>query len=79
MLGSRYGFVPSTYAVEQLPEFDWLRGYPTGRSVTELEFAYGALDSITHARAPVRLFLILLFCNLGKLKLYSGACGHMSA
>jgi len=47
MLGNRYGFVPSSYnsAVATAPTFDWLLKYPSGRSVTELEFAYGVFNA----------------------------------
>lgn len=47
MLGSRYGWVPEKYEVPDLPQFDWLQSFPAGRSVTELEFEYGALSAPT--------------------------------
>ena len=44
LLGQRYGFVPDTYEVPDSPEYDWVRDYPTGRSITELEIFHGALS-----------------------------------
>ncbi|XP_071942652.1 telomerase protein component 1-like [Antedon mediterranea] len=44
LLGNRYGYVPESYDVsKQSEEFDWLKDYPTGRSITELEMQHGAL------------------------------------
>ena len=45
MLGNRYGFVPSEYVADSLPKYDWLQTYPSNRSITELEFIYGALEA----------------------------------
>ena len=44
MLGSRYGWVPDKYTVPDSPEYDWVRAYPPGASVTELEMHYAALS-----------------------------------
>ncbi len=54
MLGSRYGSVPSEYVTDGEARFDWLREYPSGRSVTELEFVYGALEAQRISGRPVR-------------------------
>ena len=43
LLGERYGWVPNKYVVPDTPEFDWVRSYPTGASVTELEMHCAAL------------------------------------
>lgn len=43
ILGERYGYVPETYNVPDTPEYDWVRNYPTGSSVTELEMHLGVL------------------------------------
>eukprot|EP01119_Soliformovum_irregulare_P015829 TRINITY_DN4519_c0_g1_i1.p1 TRINITY_DN4519_c0_g1~~TRINITY_DN4519_c0_g1_i1.p1 ORF type:complete len:1529 (-),score=494.33 TRINITY_DN4519_c0_g1_i1:1256-5488(-) len=43
ILGQRYGWVPSEYTLPDLPQFDWVKNYPKGRSITELEFEYGCL------------------------------------
>ncbi len=43
MLGERYGWVPEKSAVPDSPEFDWVREYPAGASVTELEMHCAAL------------------------------------
>ncbi|XP_029437372.1 LOW QUALITY PROTEIN: telomerase protein component 1 [Rhinatrema bivittatum] len=37
ILGERYGYVPDDYNVPDVPEHEWLRSYPKGRSITELE------------------------------------------
>ncbi|KAM7158808.1 telomerase protein component 1 isoform 1-T4 [Molossus nigricans] len=37
ILGSRYGYVPSTYSLPDHPHFLWAQQYPPGRSVTEME------------------------------------------
>jgi telomerase protein component 1 len=44
MLGDRYGWVPDKYVNSGDPSLSWLSEYPAGRSVTELEFHYGALQ-----------------------------------
>ena len=41
ILGDRYGYVPDKYIVPDTPEFDWLKVYPQGASVTELEMHLG--------------------------------------
>ena len=43
MLGQRYGWVQGKYTVPDLEEYDWIREYPTDRSITELEMYHGAL------------------------------------
>ena len=43
MLGQRYGWVQDKYMVPDLEEYDWIREYPTHRSITELEMYHGAL------------------------------------
>ncbi|XP_019622302.1 PREDICTED: telomerase protein component 1-like [Branchiostoma belcheri] len=43
ILGERYGWVPDSYVVPDSPEFDWLKSYPAGRSMTELEIHHAAL------------------------------------
>ncbi|KAK3095524.1 hypothetical protein FSP39_015646 [Pinctada imbricata] len=43
ILGSRYGYVPDKYDVPDTQEFQWLKAYPQGASVTELEMHSGAL------------------------------------
>ena len=42
-LGERYGWVPDKYVVPDTSEFDWVREYPSGASVTELEMHCAAL------------------------------------
>lgn len=44
LVGKRYGYTPKEYRVfSGDPKLDWLKAYPAGRSVTELEMHYGAL------------------------------------
>lgn len=43
ILGERYGYVPESYNVPDTPEYDWVRDYPKGASVTELEMHLGVL------------------------------------
>ncbi|XP_056665943.1 telomerase protein component 1 [Monodelphis domestica] len=37
ILGSRYGYVPPNYNLPDHPHFHWVKDYPPGRSVTEME------------------------------------------
>ncbi|XP_050397784.2 telomerase protein component 1 [Patella vulgata] len=43
ILAERYGYMPETYDVPDTSEYDWVKNYPAGASVTELEMHYGAL------------------------------------
>ncbi|XP_053406458.1 telomerase protein component 1-like [Mercenaria mercenaria] len=43
ILGERYGWVPDKYDVPDTPEFKWVKEYPLGASVTELEIQAAAL------------------------------------
>ena len=43
MLGQRYGWVQDKYMVPDLEEYDWIREYPSHRSITELEMHHAAL------------------------------------
>ena len=50
ILGQRYGWCPTEYSVPESVEYDWIRHYPKGRSITELEMYHGALadpDKVT--------------------------------
>eukprot|EP00731_Ephydatia_muelleri_P016594 Em0009g1018a len=50
LLGQRYGWVQDEYWCPDTPEYDWLREYPAGRSITELEMHHAALcnpDKVT--------------------------------
>ncbi|KAH3757178.1 telomerase protein component 1 [Pelomyxa schiedti] len=50
LVGNRYGWVPNEYTVPDHERFDWVKSYPVGRSVTELEMYSGAIkDSNPHA------------------------------
>ena len=43
LLGQRYGWVQDEYWCPDTPEYDWLREYPAGRSITEIEMHHAAL------------------------------------
>ena len=43
LLGQRYGWVQEQYVIPDSPEFDWLREFPPGRSITEVEMNHAAL------------------------------------
>jgi len=45
LLGERYGWVQSEYEVSDTPEFDWLREFPSGRSITEIEMQHACLSN----------------------------------
>eukprot|EP01114_Cavostelium_apophysatum_P022723 TRINITY_DN831_c0_g1_i3.p1 TRINITY_DN831_c0_g1~~TRINITY_DN831_c0_g1_i3.p1 ORF type:complete len:1975 (+),score=566.67 TRINITY_DN831_c0_g1_i3:1485-7409(+) len=48
LMGNRYGWVPDEYLVPDEPRFDWLKDYPAGRSITELEFYYACIKEKSH-------------------------------
>ena len=43
LLGQRYGWIHDEYRVPDSPEFDWLKEFPPGRSITEVEMHHAAL------------------------------------
>ena len=43
LLGQRYGWAPEEYQHPDMPEYDWLKEYPPGRSITEVEMYHAAL------------------------------------
>ncbi len=43
LLGQRYGWVQDQYMIPDSPEFDWLREFPSKRSITEIEMNHAAL------------------------------------
>lgn len=45
LVGSRYGWTPDKYVVPDHDRFDWVKEYPEGRSVTELEMYLGAVKN----------------------------------
>ena len=49
LLGDRYGWVPESYHLPTAADrerFSWLRSFPVGRSITNIEMHYGALKDI---------------------------------
>jgi hypothetical protein len=52
----RYGWVPKQYKYPDEPQFEWLKTFPSGYSITHLEMEYGALqDRAKNARAAFYL------------------------
>ncbi|XP_061446484.1 telomerase protein component 1 [Rhineura floridana] len=54
ILGERYGHVPEEYSLPDEPQFEWMKSYPTGRSITELEsvqFLNGCNNPASASRA----------------------------
>lgn len=41
--GSRYGWVPPDYKISHKPEFEWVKSFPKGHSITAMEAYYGFL------------------------------------
>lgn len=54
MLGERYGWAPLEYEVPDHERFNWLKAYPKGRSITELEMN---LAMETNAREKTFFYL----------------------
>ena len=43
MEGERYGWVPPEYKVSDRQEFEWVKQYPLGHAITEMELLHGFL------------------------------------
>ncbi|KAL4232139.1 hypothetical protein ACF0H5_009714 [Mactra antiquata] len=59
MLGERYGWVPNKYEVPDTAEYEWVRKYPAGASVTELEMQAAALNNNKLSEMKDRAFFFL--------------------
>ena len=57
LLGERYGWVPRSYDVPDAKQFDWVREYPDGRSLTELEMHCAALNRPLQAQSTSFFFI----------------------
>ena len=57
LLGQRYGWAMDEYPVPDMAEFDWLKEYPPGRSITELEIYHAALADPEKAQNKAFFFL----------------------
>ena len=61
LIGSRYGWRPPDYPVSDDPTLAWVKTFPAGRSITELEIQHGFLRSciprhaFTYCRNPTFL------------------------
>ncbi|HUS11312.1 MAG TPA: AAA family ATPase [Pyrinomonadaceae bacterium] len=52
LLGERYGLIPPEYYVPDEPQYDWVRDFEKGHSLTALEIYHGVLrDAAMKARA----------------------------
>ncbi|XP_066483000.1 telomerase protein component 1 isoform X2 [Tiliqua scincoides] len=54
ILGERYGHIPKEYSLPDEPQYEWVKTYPAGRSITELEavqFLKGSNDPTAESRA----------------------------
>ncbi|XP_060546985.1 telomerase protein component 1 isoform X2 [Pantherophis guttatus] len=54
ILGERYGNVPKETSLPEEPQYEWVKTYPLGRSITELEavqFLNGSHDPTAESRA----------------------------
>uniref|UniRef100_A0A8C6XEC4 TROVE domain-containing protein n=1 Tax=Naja naja TaxID=35670 RepID=A0A8C6XEC4_NAJNA len=54
ILGERYGHVPKETSLPEEPQYEWVKTYPSGRSITELEavqFLNGSHDPTAESRA----------------------------
>ncbi|XP_053114992.1 telomerase protein component 1 isoform X3 [Hemicordylus capensis] len=58
ILGERYGHVPQEYSLPDEPQYEWVKSYPAGRSITELE-AVQFLNSCNDPAAGSRAFFYL--------------------
>eukprot|EP01124_Arcella_intermedia_P006950 TRINITY_DN1421_c0_g1_i1.p1 TRINITY_DN1421_c0_g1~~TRINITY_DN1421_c0_g1_i1.p1 ORF type:complete len:2329 (+),score=518.76 TRINITY_DN1421_c0_g1_i1:65-7051(+) len=56
ILGNRYGWAPEDYDVPDQPRFRWLKNYPKGRSITELEMELAALSDPSSANGAFFYF-----------------------
>ena len=59
MEGERYGWVPPEYKVSDRQEFEWVKQYPLGHAITEMELLHGFLrkpytpvHAVVYARDP---------------------------
>lgn len=57
ILGERYGWTPDNYYVPDTPEYDWVRAYPPGASVTEIEMHAAALSRAGEKKDHAFFFL----------------------
>ncbi|XP_070582909.1 telomerase protein component 1 [Erythrolamprus reginae] len=54
ILGERYGHVPKEISLPEEPQYEWVKSYPSGCSITELEavqFLKGSYDPTAESRA----------------------------
>ena len=60
-MGSRYGWCPDDYDVSEKQSLAWVKDYPLGHSITELEIMHGFLGhhvprhAFTYIRDPTFL------------------------
>lgn len=49
LLGQRYGWIQDEYNVSDTADFDWLKTFPKGKSITEVEMYHAALSDTDQA------------------------------
>ena len=59
MEGERYGWAPPSYRISERPEFRWVKSWPQGHAITEMEALHGFLrkpftpvHAVCYARDP---------------------------
>ncbi|PVD30085.1 hypothetical protein C0Q70_09346 [Pomacea canaliculata] len=57
LLGNRYGWVPAPSQLPDTPEYDCVREYEAGASVTELEIHFGALADVEKTKERAFFFI----------------------
>jgi len=55
VIGQRYGYVPPRYVSDGAAHLAWLDDQPPGRSTTDLEWTYGAMEAERLAGQAVRV------------------------
>jgi telomerase protein component 1 len=58
LLGQRYGWMPEKYNIPGDEDFDWVRDYPTGASLTELEMQMAALSPMPWMNESTAFFYL---------------------
>ena len=56
ILGERYGWSMDKYQAPDTPEYEWLKEYPSGRSITEVEVYHAALAQPEQAQNKAFFF-----------------------
>ncbi|XP_077996822.1 telomerase protein component 1-like [Glandiceps talaboti] len=57
ILGERYGWIPDNYVAPDTEDYDWLKDYPSHRSITELEMEHAGLGDPINAVGKAFFYL----------------------